>query len=153
MAKSVPKFSDISALAGIIADMVGRIKISSQADGVRHLFMALEQDAKKIKECWFCGSKLPQMKRANQGHMTGNHSSSCTLEELARACERCIMVREDDDETMQAAENILAESIDDLFDMMEDVRCPFPICNYLPGRHRLECRFSSLERSQRRSLY
>jgi hypothetical protein len=29
--------------AGIIADMVGRIKISSQADGVRRLFMALER--------------------------------------------------------------------------------------------------------------
>jgi hypothetical protein len=131
------------------SNMVGRIKISSQADGVRHLFMALEQDAKKIKECWFCGSKLPQMKRANQGYMTGNHSSSCPLEELARAGERCIMVREDDDDTKKAAENLLKDSIDDLFTMMEDLRCPFPVCDYPLGRHRAECPFSALQRSRR----
>jgi translation initiation factor 2B subunit (eIF-2B alpha/beta/delta family) len=104
--------------------MVGRIKINSQADGVRHLFMALEQDAKKIKECWFCGSKLPQTKRANQGYLTENHAASCSLEELARACEQCIAVREDDEATKQAAENMLAESINDLFGMMEDVTLP-----------------------------
>jgi hypothetical protein len=35
--------------------MVGRIKISTQADAARHLFMDLEKDAKKIKRCCSVG--------------------------------------------------------------------------------------------------
>src|ERR1019366_7944166 len=73
--------------------MVGRLKISPQAEAVRQLFMALEENAKRIKTCWFCASQLSRLKLANQGHLSGNHKPGCVFEELATAGEHCIIVR------------------------------------------------------------
>jgi hypothetical protein len=122
------------------------MNISGQADAVRHLFMALEQDAKKIKSCPLCDSDLPAMKLANQGYLTGNHSQECPFEQLAEAGELCIKLRDDDNRVAKdEAERALSEQIVQLFDAMGDVPCPFPVCGYTSG-HRMQCPFSRLER-------
>jgi hypothetical protein len=131
--------------------MVGRIKISRQADATRHLFMDLEKNAKKIKTCWFCGFDLSVMKLANQGYLAGNHDAACPFEPLAIAAENCIKLRDSSDEqTKAAAEKSLAEKISDLLKAMMARTCPFPICHYTSG-HRLECPFHSFERDARPS--
>jgi hypothetical protein len=126
--------------------MVGRIKISTQADAVRHLFMALEKDARQIKDCWFCGSPLSTMKLANQGSLAGNHRNSCPFEELAAAAEHCIHLRNSGDLERQAAESALTASISNFLNAMaaSKLPCPFPICRYSSG-HRLECPFHAFE--------
>ena len=129
--------------------MVGRIKISRQADAVRHLFMALEKDAEKIKNCWFCGSALPTMKLANQGYLAENHHATCPFESLAIAAESCIKLRDSGDGSAKvAAEKALAEQIGHLVKAMEGHTCPFPDCKYTTG-HRLECPFQSFKRDTR----
>jgi len=60
--------------------------------------MALEKDAKKIESCWFRHTALSQMKLANQGHLTGNHTLVCPLGRLAIAAEYGIHSRDSDDE-------------------------------------------------------
>ena|SRR5579872_5196597 len=128
--------------------MVGRIKISRQADAVRHLFMDLEKNAKSIKTCWFCGSNLPTMRLANQGFLRGNHGTDCPFENLAVAGELCIKLRDSDDlSAKEAAETALIVNIKNFLEAMtarEDI-CPFPVCEYSSG-HRLECPIHSFER-------
>jgi|HubBroStandDraft_1064217.scaffolds.fasta_scaffold561776_2 hypothetical protein len=126
--------------------MVGRINISRQADAVRHLFMALERDVRKIKTCWFCQSALPTMKFANKGHLKGNHLAECPFERLALAAEHCIKLRDGDDEAEKGgAETALAAEIAHLLGKMGEHTCPFQICQYDSG-HRLECPFHAFER-------
>jgi|SRR5579864_3248627 len=134
--------------------MVGKLKISSQAEAVRQLFMALEKDAKQIKTCWLCRSQLPQLKLANQGHLTGNHERGCPFEELAAAGEQCIKVRKDEPGIRQAAERVLAEKIEHLFATMTKKNapiCPFPICEYPFDGHRLECPLSALRKPRKQA--
>jgi hypothetical protein len=135
--------------------MVGKLKISSQAEAVRQLFMALEKYAKRIKTCWFCGVQLPELKVANQGYLTGSHNSDCPLEELAAAGEQCIIVRKDGPDSKQAAEKTLAEGVERLFAAMTRENapiCPFPICEYpFDLGHRLECPLSALRKARRRA--
>jgi hypothetical protein len=75
--------------------VVGKLNISPQADAVRHLFMGLEEKAKKIKSCWLCGSPLSTLKLANQGHLSRNHETDCPFEEVALAAEECIKWRDE----------------------------------------------------------
>lgn len=130
--------------------MVGRLKISGQAEAVKHIFMFLEKNAKTIETCWFCGNQLPETKLANQGHLTGNHRPGCPFEKLAAAGEECIIARNDDQQTKQAAEELLSQRIDNLFAAMtEEVVpiCPFPVCRYpFELGHRLECPFTALQK-------
>jgi hypothetical protein len=131
--------------------MVGRLNISAQADAVRHLFMAFEKDARKIDACCFCGSPWPTMKFANQGHLTGNHKSSCPFEQLADAGEQCIVLREYGSPTeKEAAEKLLSEKIDGVLAAMANVSvCPFPVCKYSSTQgHRLECPFNRFKRAK-----
>jgi hypothetical protein len=129
--------------------MVGRLKISKQAEAVRRIFMDLEEDAKKIKTCWLCDSQLSAIKSAHQGHFRGNHKPECPFEKLAIAGEECIIVRHGDQQTRQAAEKVLSERIDSLLAAMtEEIvpTCPFPICGYsFEIGHRLECPLNRLK--------
>lgn len=126
------------------------MKISRQADAVRHLFMELESVAKQIGACCFCGERLPTMKFAHRGHLKGNHKNGCPFEELAIAGEECIKLRNDsDEEAKQAAEHELSAKISALFSAMTQEavpRCPFPVCQYPWDRHRLECPFHAFKR-------
>lgn len=135
--------------------MVGKLKISSQGEAVRQLFIALEKNAKKIKTCWFCDSPLPELKLANQGYLTGNHKPGCPFEELATVGEQCIIVRHDDSQTKATAEKNMGEKIDALFAAMtkeNTPKCPFPICQYpFELGHRLECPLNSLRNARRRA--
>ena len=133
---------------------MGRLKISPQAEAVRQLFMALEENAKRIKTCWFRASQLSRLKLANQGHLSGNHKPGCVFEELATAGEHCIIVRHDDQQVKEIAEKRLCESIDALFAAMTKEsapNCPFPICQY-PFKlgHKLECPFNALRSARGR---
>lgn len=132
--------------------MVGRLKISRQAQAVREIFMDLEKNAKRIKTCWFCGSAFSSIKLANKGYFSGNHKPDCPFEKLATAGEKCIIVRNDDQQDKQAAEKALSESIGTFFAAMtKEVvpNCPFPICDYpFELGHRLECPFNRLRHAR-----
>ena len=89
--------------------------------------MALEKDAKKIESCWFRHTALSQMKLANQGHLTGNHTLVCPLGRLAIAAEYAIHSRDSDDEPARStAEKKLAEEIQKLFRVNERSSRPLP---------------------------
>ena len=64
--------------------------------------MALEQKAKKIKTCWFCGSPLSDVKLANKGYLAGNHRGDCPFEKVAIAAEECIANRKESDPAREA---------------------------------------------------
>lgn len=132
--------------------MVGRLKISRQAEAVRQIFMDFEKDAKKIKTCWFCGSPWSTIKLANQGHLSGNHKPECPFEKLAIAAEECIIVRKHDQQAKHASEKVLSEKIDALFTAMTKEAvptCPFPICRYsFEMGHRLECPLNGLKNAR-----
>jgi hypothetical protein len=129
--------------------MVGRLKISHQAEQVRQLFMEFEKAAKKIQRCFFCGGRWSHLKQANQGHLRGDHKAECPFAELAEAGERCIIVRDDSEEIKRKAEKELSDKIDALFaKMTKEVvpDCPFPACRYpFDLGHRLECPFRFLK--------
>jgi len=116
--------------------------------------MVLEKNATKIGACWFCGSTLPDLKLANQGHLTGNHKPDCPFEGLAVAGEQCIIVRNDGLQTKDMMEKALSARIDALFAAMtkESVPiCPFSVCGYpFELGHRLECPFSALRSARGR---
>jgi hypothetical protein len=134
--------------------MVGRIKISVQAERVRQLFMEFEKAAKKIKTCCFCGAPWPSMKFANQGYLKGNHAKGCPFEDLAEAGEQCIITRHDSQQLKDQAEKNLSEKVGALFARLtEDVvpTCPFPDCNYpFQLGHRMGCPLGSLRASRPR---
>ena len=136
--------------------MVGRLKISKQAEAVRRIFMDLEEDAKKIKTCWLCGSPWSTIKLAHQGYFRGNHKPECPFEKLAIAGEECIIVRNGDQQARDAAERVLSERIDALFAAMTKEAvpiCPFPICEYsFESGHRLECPFNRLKNARRHTV-
>ena len=123
--------------------MVGKLNISSQADAVRHLFMALEKNAKKINSCWLCGSALPTQKLANQGHLTGNHTPDCPFEGLAVVTEECIKARGNERQAREP-ERVLNEKVDALL----AANAPFypcPICGCpFEGEHNHGCPFRTL---------
>src|SRR5208337_4726205 len=81
------EFESLRARQQSETDMVGRLKISVRADAVRQLFMALEGDAKQIGTCWFCGDKLPTVRTAHRGKLTGNHRLHCPFEALGEAAQ------------------------------------------------------------------
>jgi hypothetical protein len=123
--------------------VVGKLKISSQADAVRHLFMALEKKAKKIKLCWLCRSPLSPLKLANQGHLSGNHKPNCPFEELAGIAEDCIKARLDEQRARENAGR-LSEKIDALLAANAQF-CPCPICECpLDLEHNYGCPFRTL---------
>ena len=132
--------------------MVGRLKISRQAEAVRQIFMDFEENAKKIKSCWFCGSPWTTIKLAHQGHFTGNHEPECPFEKLAIAGEECLVVRNDDQQARQDAERALSESIDGLLAAMTKEVVPiwpFPICGYsFEMGHRLGCPLNRLKNAR-----
>jgi len=102
--------------------MVGRMKISKQAEEVRQLFMALEQKAKKIQTCWFCRLPLTRLKLANQGMLTENHAADCPFEKLALAAQDCIAYRREADPVREA---VLAERMKEFSAAMKIIStCP-----------------------------
>lgn len=122
--------------------MVGKLNLSPKADAVRHLFMGLEQNAKKIKLCWLCGSALPILKLANQGFLSGNHKPNCPFEEVALAAEECIKWR-DEKQHAQEREKRLSEKTDALLAANATIRCP--LCDPgFSGEHAYGCPFRDL---------
>lgn len=122
--------------------MVGKLNISPQADAVRHLFIGLEKNAKKIKSCWLCGSTLSIPKLANQGYLSGNHKPNCPFEEVALAAEECIKWR-DEKQHAQDRETRLTEKMDALRTANATIRCP--LCeSKFAGEHAYGCPFRDL---------
>lgn len=123
--------------------MVGKLNISSEADAVRHLFMALEKNARRLRSCWLCNSPLSAQKLAHQGHLSGNHRPNCPFEELAGAAEECIKARHEEQQA-QEYERRLSKKVDALLAANAQF-CPCPICECpFDLKHEQGCPFRTL---------